>query len=267
MRKNANKKFNIVYQITNTIDGKIYIGCHQTDDIDDGYMGSGTYLKRAMNKHGGENFNRIILENFDTSDEMFEKEKELANEEFVKRKDTYNIQVGGLKPVGTKGTATVKDKKGNFLQVDINDPRYLSGELVGATTGRITVKDKNGNALMVDKDDPRYLSGEYKYIFYEYKDYFTVKDIFGNYCSILPDEFKKNRQNYMGTWTGKRHNEESKKKIGKITSKAQKGKGNSQYGKCWIYNLILEESKKIKKDELNTWISKGWVKGRKMYFK
>ena len=46
----------------------------------------------------------------------------------------------------------------------------------------------------------------------------------------------------------------------------QKGERNSQFGTCWIYNLELKENKKIKLEELDNWIEKGWIKGRK-YFK
>lgn len=38
---------------------------------------------------------------------------------------------------------------------------------------------------------------------------------------------------------------------------------NSQYGTCWIYNENLRQNKKIKKDEIERWITKGWSKGRK----
>jgi hypothetical protein len=59
-----------------------------------------------------------------------------------------------------KNKISVKDKDGNTFQVDKNDPRYLSGELVGVNKGKVIVKDKDGNKFRVDKDDPRYLSGE-----------------------------------------------------------------------------------------------------------
>lgn len=43
----------IIYQTTNLINGKIYIGQHEcsTDEFD-GYFGSGMYLQRAIKKEG-----------------------------------------------------------------------------------------------------------------------------------------------------------------------------------------------------------------------
>jgi hypothetical protein len=96
-----------IYQIKNKINNKIYIGKHQTKNIDDDYFGSGVALRKAIKKHGKENFVKEILFVFDSEDEMNKKEKEIITEEFVRRKDTYNLGVGG------EGGPHFKGKKHN----------------------------------------------------------------------------------------------------------------------------------------------------------
>ena len=86
----------IIYQVTNNLNGKIYIGSHKTKQIDDGYMGSGKYLKHAILKHGIDNFTKEILFVFDTPEAMYAKEAELVNEEFLAEANTYNLRVGGF---------------------------------------------------------------------------------------------------------------------------------------------------------------------------
>lgn len=63
-----------------------------------------------------------------------------------------------------------------------------------------------------------------------------------------------------GIWKGKKHKEESKKKISEKAKIHQSGANNSQYGTCWINNG--EINKKIKKNELDMWQKKGYNKGR-----
>ena len=88
-------KHYIIYETKNLKDGKIYIGMHETDNLEDGYLGSGKRLKRAIRYYGKEFFERKILFTFDNREDMIAKEIELVNEEFFKRKDTYNLKLGG----------------------------------------------------------------------------------------------------------------------------------------------------------------------------
>lgn len=89
------KKYHFVYKTTNIINGKEYIGYHGTNDLDDGYLGSGKLLKRAVEKYGPKAFTREILDFFDDPIEALEYEKKIVNGEYVKKDNTYNLSIGG----------------------------------------------------------------------------------------------------------------------------------------------------------------------------
>lgn len=256
--------FYTVYKITNLINGKIYIGVHKTSNIDDGYMGSGTMIKRAENKYGIENFQKEILKVFDNPEDMFQMESELVNEDFVKDKSTYNLKLGGYGGwYNAKGKIAVKDKDGNYCRVANDDPRYLSGELVGVVKGMVIVKDKDDNYYQVNKDDPRYLSGELVGVV---KGMLTVKDKDDNYFRVSNDDpryLSGELTKANNAFKGKHHSEETKKLMSE-KAKQRTGSKNSQFGTCWIYNPTLKENKKIKKSLLSEYLNEGWIKGRKL---
>ena len=62
------KKYNYFYKITNNLNGHYYYGVHCTNDLDDGYMGSGKRLHWAYEKYGIENFTKEILKFFENKD-------------------------------------------------------------------------------------------------------------------------------------------------------------------------------------------------------
>jgi hypothetical protein len=88
--------FYLIYKITNNLNNKIYVGSHKTKNKDDGYMGSGKYLNYAINKYGVENFTKEILFIFDNATEMYDKEAEIVNDDFLAEENTYNLKRGGF---------------------------------------------------------------------------------------------------------------------------------------------------------------------------
>ena len=92
---NKEYKHFVIYQITNLVNGMIYIGQHSTNDLDDGYMGSGVYLKEDQLKYGLDKFKKDILFECQSREELSNKEAELVDDEFVNRMDTYNLVRGG----------------------------------------------------------------------------------------------------------------------------------------------------------------------------
>lgn len=90
-----------VYQTTNLINGKIYVGLHKKSNRSvDYYLGSGRLIKSAISKYGRENFDFKILHICNNRSEAEIKEAEIVNEEFVLREDTYNLVVGGIGGTG-----------------------------------------------------------------------------------------------------------------------------------------------------------------------
>ena len=85
-----------MYQITNLVNGKIYIGVHKTIDLSDGYMGSGSFIRQAIKKHGIQNFEKKILEFFESQEEMYFRESEVVTIAFINADKNYNAKVGGF---------------------------------------------------------------------------------------------------------------------------------------------------------------------------
>ena len=116
-------KYNYFYRITNKINGHFYYGVHSTDNLDDGYMGSGTRLKGAYKKYGIENFEKEIVKFCESRKEAYELESSVVTEALIKDNNCYNIILGG-EQFNTEFLVAVRDKNGKTLLVHKDDPRY-----------------------------------------------------------------------------------------------------------------------------------------------
>ena len=108
-----------IYKTTNLINEKYYYGMHCTDNLNDGYMGSGTKLKRSIKRHGKENFKTEILEFLPNKEELIKREKEIINEEVLKDPNSMNLQPGG------GGGLSGEEHKKKFASAGGNATKHL----------------------------------------------------------------------------------------------------------------------------------------------
>lgn len=200
--------FFIIYKTTNKINGKCYVGSHKTDNIEDGYLGSGKYLKAAIKKHGPENFVREILFQFNNPDDMYAKEAEIVNEDFLMNENTYNLKVGGY---------------GGFDHINRDEvSRRIKNQKARKTTNKI-IFEKYGITNPSQLPENRKRAGER--------------------MKLLHKEGKVKAP----SWLGKSHTKETLEKMRLSQKGKQVGSKNSQYGKRWVNNGV-EEIKLSKED-------------------
>lgn len=216
------------YKITNLINGKIYIGVHKTKNLEDGYMGSGKILNRAKEKYGIENFHKEILMFHDSESDMFEIEELIVDRNFIDRRDTYNLKIGGQ---GGWDYINRNLGNGHFLKC-ANNPNSRRAFIEAGKAHNTRIKIDPNYKLMI--------------------------------CSKISNSLKVTFSKTGGAWVGKKHKSETIEKVKNTFVKInhQKGEKNSQFGKMWIYSLELKQSKRIYNHEK---IPNGWVKGRKIF--
>lgn len=253
-----NKKYHYFYKITNNLNGKYYYGVHNTDNLEDGYMGSGKRLQLAFKKYGIGNFSKKILKFFDTSKEAFNFESEVVTEDLVKNDKCYNCELGGVF-IDTTGFVPVKDQYGNKFLVDVNDERYKNGILVGVTKGTTIVEDKNGTRFRVSTEDSRFKSGALKNIS---KNKITVKDTANNFYFVDTSDERYLSGELKPVWHGRKHTEKSIAKMKDTYKKSghQQGEKNSQYGTKWLNNGSI--NRKANAEDVDVLLKEGWTLGR-----
>lgn len=111
--RNKNFLYHFVYVVTNQVNGKYYKGKHPTNNLDDGYLGSGRAIKRAIKKYGKENFKREIVKMCTTEEEAYAFEKSFITRDDVESMNCYNTVYGG---VGGPPNEDLKNKLSDSLR-------------------------------------------------------------------------------------------------------------------------------------------------------
>jgi len=89
------KKYHFIYKTVCLVTNKFYYGMHSTNNLEDGYLGSGKRLRYSVNKHGAENHKLNILEYLDSRELLREREEELITEEMLNDPMCMNLTLGG----------------------------------------------------------------------------------------------------------------------------------------------------------------------------
>jgi hypothetical protein len=174
-------------------------------------MGSGKYLKFAQKKYGLENFKKEILFVFSTPEEMYAKEAEIVNEEFLATENTYNLKIGGF---GGWDYINSSD-----LACHSKDHMKMMHEIG---------KEKRDRSLSVCRADPEW------------------REMFSERVSAAQKERAK-KPDYVNSFVGKTHTEEARRRISAAAKENQSGERNSQYGKPKSEEQIMKMKETLSK--------------------
>lgn len=138
-------KFHFIYKTTCTVSGRYYVGMHSTNDIEDGYLGSGEHVTRSMRKHGRSSHTREIIKFLPDRDALKKFEKEYITEEMLADPMCMNIAPGGgggRKP-GFRHSVSTKAKIAEANQNrDAEVNRKISETLKGRKNPEHSVRQK-----------------------------------------------------------------------------------------------------------------------------
>jgi hypothetical protein len=204
------RKYHYIYKITCKVTNRFYIGMHSTDNINDGYFGSGKRLWYSINYHGKETHVKEIIEYLPTRQLLKEREREIVNKDLLGEPLCMNLQEGG---------------GGGFS----SEEHKIKAQLSSKVSFRKHLENDN-----------------------DFRAKFSLKQ-----SEKMKKRHEEGKINY-NTFLGKKHTEETKQKLRKVKNV---GKTNSQFGTSWITKDGI--NKKIKKEDLNSFIQDGWIKGRK----
>jgi len=101
---------------------------HSARKLNDGYLGSGTILRRSLYKHGKENHRIEILQYFESKEDLTKAEEFLITEDVLRDPLCMNLKCGGRGGMRGLSKETIKrisdaGHRGHKIKI-LNDPDY-----------------------------------------------------------------------------------------------------------------------------------------------
>ena len=232
MKRNLVHHF--VYKIIDMRDMSVkYTGRHSTPIMEDGYMGSGKFLQEQYDEQGEENFMLEPIEHT-TKEKLSEREKYWIQKNNTLWPNGWNLTDGG------ESFDYVNEHRKEF------HPQFTNKTLWSKLMKGARIK-----AMKTQKECYEKTGTKNAYYYCHTKEGQIERSRLG--MEVLKLRYPN------GIWSGKRHKQSTKKKIGALSSIHQSGTGNSQFGSMWITDG--KQNRKIKKDST---IPTSFRKGRVM---
>lgn len=241
----------LIYKTTNLVNGKYYLGQHQTKNKDDTYLGSGKLLLQAIKKYGNESFKREILYECSSVDEMNQKEKEIVTQEEVSNPECYNARIGGeggwTHWVGTEGHKASTKRGGANSGVRERNVKLTTEECrrrfeIGLKRWRLDNPDKlnDHKSDKFKKEQSERFMGVKNPMYGKCWVFNPVSEETKLIDKELLHEYENNGWNQGKRMRNKTHN----------------------YGKCWVTKNGI--NKFIKRSEIEIFLHDGYIRGRIM---
>ncbi len=268
--------YGYVYITTNLINNKIYIGQHKSETFDSEYIGSGKYLKNAVNKYGRNNFSVEVIEWAENKYILNLLEKRWIR--FYRKRNyvMYNIADGGEGGDVFSGLSDTDKKKRNEKLRKNSYFSTVSGEESKEMhkrawkTRRLNGNDKfsaeyrqklsiahNGHKVSDDTKKKLSDANRGKKLTDEHKKKIQASNVGKHSMSAenrkKMSECAKLRVGKTNPFYGKHHSADTKEKIGSFN----KGRFRN---KIWINNGVI--NKRVDRNDLENYLLNGFTKGR-----